>query len=298
MPRCAFLTMPNPDGYVIDDALAYAPLRALGWDVEAVPWRGTVVDWTAFDVVVIRSPWDYHHDPDAFLAVLGEIARAGVRLENDLDLVRWNLQKTYLRDLADRGVPIVPTVWRAGLAAGGLAPLFDEVGGDEVVVKPVVGAGASGAFRLDRSGVAVWAAEVEAYYAGRALMAQRFVPAVVAEGEFSLFYFNGAHSHTILKKPKPGDFRVQEEHGGLLRAVPAEPALHAAGARVLDALGTTPLYVRADFVRADADDTFWLMELELIEPSLYFRLDPASPVRFAEALDACWRGKTTASMPA
>jgi hypothetical protein len=284
--RCAFLTMTDPRGYVIDDERAYEPLRALGWSVEAVPWSRPGVAWDAYDLVVIRSTWDYYRDLEGFLGVLAEIERRGVLLENELPLVRWNLRKTYLRDLAARGVTTVPTVWRQRLARGELADVFDEVASDEVVIKPVVGANAEGAFRLDRQALVTRAGEVEAYYAGRALLAQPLARAVLDEGEYSLFYFNGEHSHTILKTPQSGDFRVQEEHGGDIRAVAADAGLSAAGRAALAALDRAPLYLRADFVRANDGGSYWLMELELVEPSLYLRMDPEAPGRFARALDA------------
>ncbi len=285
MRHCAFLTMAEPEGYVIDDEHAYEPLRALGWQVEAVPWNRPGVAWGDYELVVIRSTWDYHHDPQAFLAVLAEIARR-VRLENRLDLVHWNLRKTYLRDLAARGVPIVPTVWRDRLGAGDLERLLETVPGEEAVLKPVVGANAEGAFRLDRRNASERAAEVEEYFSDRALMAQPFARAVLEEGEYSLFYFGGEHSHTILKTPRPEDFRVQEEHGGIIRAVRAGAALRAAGAAALAAVGDAPLYLRADFVRSGGGGAFWLLEPELIERSLDLRMDPEAPARFARALDA------------
>lgn len=95
------------------------------------------------------------------------------------------------------------------------------------------------------------AGELNAYYADRALLAQPFLPAIVTAGEFSLFYFNGAFSHTILKLPKAADFRVQEEHGGAIRAAETDAALRDAGDAALRAIGTVPLYARADFVRAN-----------------------------------------------
>lgn len=285
VPRVAFLTLDHPEKYVIDDALAHAPLAALGWAVDDVPWRRAGVDWGSYDAVVIRSPWDYHHDPEGFLRVLEGIEASGTRLHNALPLVRWNLRKTYLRDLAARGVPTIPTVWRDRLTPGSLAAVLAEVGTEEAVVKPVVSATAVGAFRLDAASAAARAGEVEAYYADRALLAQPLAHAVLEEGEYSLFYFNGAHSHTILKTPRTGDFRVQEEHGGRLRLVEAEPALREAADRALAAIGDEPpLYARADLVRANDGGAFWLMELELIEPSLYLRLDPGAPARFARAL--------------
>ncbi|HEX6964124.1 MAG TPA: hypothetical protein VF175_19810 [Lacipirellula sp.] len=291
MKRCAFLTMENPAGFVIDDQLAYEPLRELGWDVEAVPWTSRGAAWSAYDAVVIRSTWDYTAAPQAFLAALAEIEQAGTPLYNDLSLVRWNLDKRYLRDLAQRGVPIVPTLWREQLCDGELSRLFDELGAEEIVVKPVVGAGASGAFRLDRRSLtAELTAEVERYYADRALMAQPFLQAIVTEGEYSLFYFNGRYSHAILKTPRPGDFRVQEEYGSEIRRVTADAKLRAAADGAVGALGKAVLYARADLVRSGSGDGFWLMELELVEPSLYLRMDEEAPRRFAEAIDDRMRG--------
>jgi hypothetical protein len=285
MQRCAFLTLDDPADYVIDDELVYEPLRALGWIVEAVPWRTPRMAWERFDAIVIRSPWDYQDDPDVFLGVLEQIERTGAPLFNPLGLVRWNLRKSYLRDLASRGIPVVPTIWRDQLSAGDLVRVFAEIGTDEVVVKPVVSANADGAFRLTGQSAARRAPEVEAYYADRPLMAQPFVQAVTDEGEFSLFYFNGEYSHAVLKTPKADDFRVQEEHGGLIQPIDPGHILRMLGEGVLDALGSRPLYARADFVRQNRREAFWLMELELIEPALYFRMDPDAPARFAHALD-------------
>lgn len=269
----------------MDDHLAFAPLSRLGWSVDSVPWRRDGVDWASYDAVVIRSTWDYAKEPDVFLAVLTEITRSGAPLFNPLDLVKWNLRKTYLRDLGNRGVSIVPTVWRERLGRGELQGLLDKSGSNEIVVKPVVGASAHGAFRVSAVTSPREVAEIEAYYAERALMAQPFLHAIPTEGEFSLFYFNGEYSHAILKRPKALDFRVQEEHGGSNTAVVAAPALLEAGAFVLSALDETPLYARVDFVRANDARNFWLMELELTEPSLYLRMDSAAPERFARALN-------------
>lgn len=279
MRRCAFLTTDRLDGFVTYDRLLVEPLARRGWTVDEVPWRAAA-DWDAYEVVVIRSPWDYQRDPDAFLAVLETIDRSKARLENPLDLVRWNLRKTYLRDLDARGLPIVPTRWLDRLAPADLPTLFDGLG-DEIVVKPVVGANADDTFRLRSDSRPD---EALATFAERPCMVQPFVRAVVDEGEFSLFHFGGAYSHAILKAPAAGDFRVQEEHGGRIRAVAPEPALRALADGAVDSLGLAPLYARTDFVRLGSG--FALMEVELIEPSLYFSYDPASPERFAEAFAA------------
>ncbi|HSR53210.1 MAG TPA: hypothetical protein VLV83_20490, partial [Acidobacteriota bacterium] len=261
--------------------------RALGWQVESVPWRTRGVPWDEFEAVVIRSPWDYQDDPEAFLDVLAEIERSQAELFNSLDLIRWNLSKTYLRDLEGRGVATVPTLWQDGLQSGDLDRIFDQVGADEIVLKPLISANADGAFRLNRQTPAERIAQAQAYYSRRPFLAQPFLRSVVDEGEFSLFYFNGEYSHCILKTPKPRDFRVQEEHGGDIRAAQPEQSLLSSAQQVLDALQSPPLYARADLVRCNADDNtpFRLMELELIEPSLYLRMDPDAPARFAQALN-------------
>ena len=277
--------MDSLDDFIVYDELAIPYLNALGWTVDEVSWRAEA-DWSQYEVVVIRSPWDYQDEPEAFLEALERIASA-TRLENGLDVVRWNLDKTYLRDLADRGVPVVPTGWLDRLSPYMVSELFDAFSVEEIVVKPTVSANADGTFRLhredtDRQLEAVAALE------GRAVMVQPFVPSVVDEGEYSVFAFNGEISHTILKTPASGDFRVQEEHGGRVLTVEPEPSLIAAAdlalAAVTEIAGQTLLYARADLVRWDGG---WVvMEMELIEPSLYFAHGEGSAEHFAQALDA------------
>jgi glutathione synthase/RimK-type ligase-like ATP-grasp enzyme len=288
MPRCAFLTMENLHSYVSDDALAYAPLRTLGWHVEAVPWRRPVADWSSFDAVIIRSTWDYQHAPQAFLSVLGQIQRSGAHLENALDLVKWNVNKTYLGDLERRGVPIVPTVWGSDIGPVDEHAILRRLGTDEVVLKPVIGASADHAYRLT-SGSAGWS-EAAAAFEQRQYLAQPFLRQIVDEGEYSLFFFGGELSHTVLKTPKIPDFRVQEEYGGVIRAVSASRGLVSAAERVIVAIGKVPLYARVDLVRLE-EGVYGLMELELIEPSLYFRMDANAPERFAQALHSRIRSR-------
>jgi hypothetical protein len=282
MHRAAFLTLAEQGDFVIDDELAHAPLARRGWQVETVPWNRPGVNWGSYDLVAIRSTWDYQHRADAFLSTLAAIEASGARLENPLEIVRWNMQKTYLRDLAARGVRVVPTIWRDRLRHGELGALFEETQSMEAVIKPVMSGNAQGAWRLDRAGAVAHATEIETYYADRALMMQPFEPAILSEGEFSLLYFNGEFSHGILKVPKPGDFRVQEEHGSEIRSITPEPALLAAGNAAIDAIGKKLLYARADLVRHG--DEFRVMELELVEPALYLRMNQGAPDRFADAV--------------
>lgn len=283
MRRIAFLTLAERGDFVVDDELAVEPLARRGVAVETVPWNEAGADWKRYELAVIRSTWDYQHHAEQFLATLAAIERVS-RLCNSLATVRWNMQKTYLRELAARGVPTVPTIWRDRLAPRGLLPLFDEAGADEVVIKPVMGGNAQGAWRLDRERARRLSEQIESYFAARPLMMQPFEQAIPVEGEYSLIYFGGRLSHAVRKVPKAGDFRVQEEHGADILALEPEPALRAAGEAAMAAIGETLLYGRADLVRYEHG--FRVMELELVEPALYLRMDAGAPERFATAIAA------------
>jgi hypothetical protein len=281
--RIAFLSLSDPTGWVIDDELAVLPLARRGIKVDTVPWNRPGVDWGRYELVVIRSTWDYQHHADDFLRTLESIEER-TRLENSSAIARWNLRKSYLLDLAAKGIETVPTFWREGLQPGELLPLFEALRSEEAVIKPVLSGTAQGAWRLDSKRVHEHADEIEAYYASRPLMLQPFERGIVEEGEYSMMYFNGAHSHTILKVPKRGDFRVQEEHGSTVSHVEPERALLAAGDAAMAAVGRKLLYARVDFVRSG--DAFRLMELELVEPAIYLRTEPGAPERFADAVAA------------
>jgi hypothetical protein len=281
MRQCAFLTLESREGWVMDDDLAQEPLRALGWEVTTLPWSRPGVDWSRFEAVVIRSTWDYYKRLDEFLAVLETVDRSGARLANPLETVRWNVRKTYLRDLENRGLPVVPTVWETSPDEGRIRGLFGELTTDEIVLKPVVSASAHDTFRLRRDSDL---SGLPALFAGREVMVQPFLASIVDEGEYSLFYFDGELSHTILKSPKDQDFRVQEEHGGFIRPADPPSPLPDLGRSIVEALPERPLYARVDLVRHPPGTAgFVLMELELVEPSLYFRIVPGSAERFARA---------------
>jgi hypothetical protein len=151
-------------------------------------------------------------------------------------------------------------------------------------VKPTVGANADDTFRISSQDADTDRDRALGVFAQRELMVQPFVDSIVSTGEYSLFYFAGEYSHSILKTPKTSDFRVQEEHGGVIRAIAPSDELVQAATRVMRALDEVPLYARVDLVRLP-DGTLALIELELIEPSLYLSYDSAAPERFADALD-------------
>ena len=284
MKNCAFLTLDHRGDYVIDDEHAVEPLARLGWNVATVSWRQKEIPWGDFDAVIIRSTWDYWNDVPAFLDTLAVIDRE-TRLMNPLEIVHWNLAKTYLADLQDQGVGIVPTLWPEMIQADSFEAFFAQLGSDELVIKPVIGANGEDAYRVSRNDPEDTLAPIVACFRNRRAMVQRFMPQILSEGEHSLFFFNGEFSHAILKTPAESEFRSQEERGAEIRPVNPPERLLYRGLQALAALSSVPLYARADFVRNDEGDHL-VMELELIEPSLYLRTDPQAPERFARAVNA------------
>jgi glutathione synthase/RimK-type ligase-like ATP-grasp enzyme len=285
MPRIALLTLEDRAGFVFDDELALAECTRRGWDAQEIPWTRADITWTDFDLVIVRTTWDYFHRPTEFLEVLRTIESSGARLENPRNVIEWNLDKRYLRELEAAGVPIVPSVWGHGGDATVFTGLFTALHDTEIVLKPTVSAGAKDTFRLRAPLSAERAIALADTFADRDWFAQPFVRSVVTEGEYSVFYFNGAFSHACQKVPKPGDFRVQEEHGGDIRRITVPDDVRAVSDRVIAAIAPAPLQARVDLVRL-ANGTLGLMELELIEPSLYLRTDPSAPRNFVDAVDA------------
>ncbi|WP_054979672.1 RimK family alpha-L-glutamate ligase [Pseudoalteromonas sp. P1-9] len=291
MKKCAFLSMDCLDEFEVYDELVEPYLNELGFSVDTVSWRNTGVDWEQYEMVVIRTPWDYQDAPEAFLSVLEQIENSQAELQNTLDIVRWNIDKIYLQELGELGVRLIPTKWQNRLddtqiTKAQIESFFSEFDTQEIIIKPRISANADNTFWL-KVNQHVELADLNNTFKERDFMVQPFVPEVVKNGEYSLFYFNGEYSHAILKTPKQNDFRVQEEHGGSLTSITPDASLLEAAKKCMIAIQrvhTMPLYARLDLVKFDGE--FCLMEAELIEPSLYFNMDEQSPKRFANAIKA------------
>jgi glutathione synthase/RimK-type ligase-like ATP-grasp enzyme len=242
--------------------------RAVVWDDPSVPWE-------SFDAIVLRSCWDYHLRIDEFTAWLARLEAIGARVVNPAAMVRWNLDKRYLRGLA---VPTVSTVWLEPHERVELALLLRSRGWRRAVVKPAISASAFGTFVTTGDDQA----RVDELLAHSPLLVQPFIDEVVTHGEWSLIYFNGVLSHTVVKRPRQGDFRVQSELGATTTLTPAPPELRVQADAALGAAPDRPTYARVDGVMIDG--VFTLMELELIEPVLFLGMHDGSAARFAKAL--------------
>jgi glutathione synthase/RimK-type ligase-like ATP-grasp enzyme len=266
----------DPDQPALTDALA-----ARGVAAAPTGWDDPTVDWSAFDLVVVRSTWDYPERLDAFLG-WAEHVSAVSRLANPAAVLRWNTDKRYLAQLSGAGLPVVPTRWVEPGAAF-------ELPTGELVVKPAVSVGSRDTARYRPDEAAVARAHVERLGgAGRVAMIQPYVPSVDAEGETALLWLGGAFSHAIRKGPllRPGAEPVEGLFApeDISARVPSAAEL-AVAERVLDAVPGGPgalLYARVDLVASPAGPL--VLELELTEPSLFLTYDEGAAGRLADAV--------------
>ena len=224
-----------------DDRLLAAALARRGFRPVPALWDDPDLRWVEHDAVVLRSCWDYHYRADAFRRWLDRLEREGARVYNRLGTVRWNMRKTYLRDLEAAGVPVTGTVWVAAGSASTLREIAHRTGWDTLVVKPTVSASAFETWLVERGGAAADEERFARLLGERDLMVQPFLPAVVAEGELSLVFISGRFSHAVRKRAKAGDFRVQEEHGGTAEREEVAPDLVRQAARALAVAPEPPL---------------------------------------------------------
>jgi glutathione synthase/RimK-type ligase-like ATP-grasp enzyme len=270
---CRDLPVDDGDRPLLDDALARVGLEAAWWS-----WDDPGVDWSATRLAVLRMTWDYPGRLREFLDWLDR-ASAATEVCNPPSVVVPNADKRYLLDLTARGLPVVPSLVTPGGRSGwGDVPEAALAAGwDQVVVKPVVGSGARGSYRAPAATLVATSPEPTG-----PVLVQPFVAEVATRGETSLIFVDGSLSHAVRKVPASGDYRVQEHLGGRTAAVDADPDEVAVAMACLATLAEPLLYARVDLVRWQGDPH--LMELELIEPSLYLRADPSAADRFARAI--------------
>ena len=284
LPTCA-----NLPGWEVDDAPLHAALRARGAAVSLPVWDDPAVDWAAFDAVLIRSTWDYQEKLPAFLGWAARVAAAS-RLLNPLEVVRWNTHKTYLRDLEAAGAHITPTIWLEQGSAPDLSALLAERGWGRAFLKPMVGATARETLRFsaDADGLQDASAHLARLLPAEGMMLQPYMARVETEGEFSVIVIDGQVTHSVQKIPTPGDYRVQDDFGASDRPVSLPTSDVSFALKVLELARDRfddLLYARVDFLR-DAVGRPCLNEVELVEPSLFFRHAPAAAETLADALIA------------
>lgn len=282
MPDVALVTYAELPDLNPDDHPLRAELGARGARVHAVRWDEPSVDWCGFDVVVLRSSWDYHRRPAEFRNWLGRLEHVGARLWNPAAVVRWNMDKAYLRDLQAAGVAVPDTLWIEPGRAPDLAGLVASRPWKRAVVKPRISLSAHDTWITDRDVAARDQERFAQLVAERGALVQEFVPEVTDAGELSLVHVGGRFSHAVCKRAGPGDFRVQHQYGGSVVPVVASAAARAGAEQALARVPGAWLYARVDGV--ERDGCLMVMELELIEPELFLVWSREAVVRFTEAI--------------
>lgn len=256
----------RPDAFEHD--LQLAALRdglAGRAQVTEIDWQAPLEQFTRFDLAILGTPWDYTEHKDAFVARLEALEAAGVKVCNSPEVVRWNADKRYLRELEQRGAASIPTLWPDAPDENAVAAAFAHFDCERVVVKRRVGAGAIGQESFTRGDP-----RLTGWRMDQPALIQPFLPAIQAEGELSFIFVSGRFSHALIKRARSGDYRIQSLYGGTEVTLDPSPSDRTTAESIMAMLPFTapPLYARIDMVRLDSGELA-VIEAELIEPYLY-----------------------------
>jgi hypothetical protein len=282
MRRIAFVTYQALPTLSASDQLVLPYLHQSDVATVAVAWDDPSIGWATFDAVILRSCWDYHLRPTAFRTWLMQLESQGVRVWNAVPVVRWNMDKQYLHDLHQTGVAIPPSRWFDHEAVVDLHAILGTEGWSRVVIKP----------RISATAHHTWVATARTLQADQrtlnqllqqgGVLIQPFIDEIVTQGEWSLIYFDKHYSHAVVKRPKNGDFRVQDDFGGTVDVGQPVPALLDQAQAIMDILPDRVLYTRLDAVVRDGQ--LMVMEVELIEPFLFLDRAADAAQHFATAI--------------
>jgi len=266
-----------------EDRILSEAFAARGIQVSRVDWADAKIDWHGFDAIVIRQTWDYFERLDEFRAWLDRV-EACTRVINPVEVIRWNCDKRYLLDLDAAGVPTVPTiVIEQRKTAPGLGTLLARHGFSDAVVKPAVSGAGRETYRVRRDEAPGLESTWNRLVAEESMLLQPFMPAIVERGEVSLVVIDGEVTHAVRKIAADGEFRVQDDHGGTVQPHEPRDCEVAVASGALAAAPGAVSYARVDLV--ESQDGPRVMELELIEPELFFRQHSEAAMGLAVAVD-------------
>lgn len=265
-----------------EDALATEALKAEGFTVHRTYWDNPTYDWSKTDFVLFRATWDYFNRYEEFIDWLKRASRV-TRFINSFELVKWNLDKHYLRDLEAKGVRILPTTFIETGEKKTLQELVTETHWGELILKPAISGAARHTYKINAAAADEHEGVFRSLIANEAMLLQEFQSSILAKGEVTFVLFGGTYSHAVLKKAKPGDFRVQDDFGGTLHDYTPTPQEILLAEQVLAACETQPVYARVDFIW-NKNDELCVSEVELIEPELWLRKHPSSAAQLAKAV--------------
>ncbi len=265
-----------------DDELLRKALGKVGLTSVRVNWAQRDIDWSKFRCAVFRTTWDYYDRISEFTSWL-KLIEQQTRLCNDSSIIWWNLDKHYLTDLESKGIPVVPSRFIESGESANLSRLLDEAGWKEAIIKPCISGTARHTYRVNPRNADTIQNIVQPLLAKESFMLQPFLSDIQSSGEYTLMIIDGRFTHAVRKTPKAGDFRVQDDHGGAVHPCNPSEKQIALAERTMAACEPAPVYGRVDMVRDNTGD--WaVMELELIEPELWLREQPAAAENLARAI--------------
>lgn len=254
-----------------------------GLSIERVVWNDPAVDWGNYTVAILKSPWDYTEHIAAFQQWLAQLESLGIKLMNPYNKVRWNLDKHYLQEIADEGLPVISSLYLEKGSLLDLEELMTSFNVGKLIIKPCISAGARHTYVLTADNLADHQEQINKLLKEESFLVQPFMEEIFG-GEWSFIFFNGIYSHCLLKVPQNGEFRVQHYYGGSVD-VPQTAEKHILEAKAyVDHFAAGCLYARVDGLIVNG--SLKLMELELIEPYLFLNTHPQALENYFQALSA------------
>lgn len=281
MKNVALVTHSAEPELTADDAHLLDPLARLDITAHAVPWDRPC-NWEQFDLIVLRSTWDYHQTLNEFKEWIKSLDSKGLHVQNPAKLMLWNTDKHYLLDLKAQGFNVMEGIIVEQDKPISLADTLQQNDWDDAVFKPVISASAFLTHRTSRATAESDQKVFEEALEHSAVLVQPFAEEVCAEGEWSLIFFDSIFSHAILKTPKDGEFRTQPRLGGQAANTTPPPHLISEAEKIVKSLPQQPLYARVDGI--NSQNRLKIMELELIEPALWISTSTEAPTRMATAI--------------
>lgn len=267
---------------LLEDRLLKEAIEKKGFKVERKSWDDKNFNWSSTRYVIFRTTWDYFDRFPEFSVWLDRIQKE-TRLINPKELILWNIDKHYLGDLANNGIPIPPTRFIEKGDTLSLKEHLRDLSWEKFILKPVVSGAARHTYLFTSDTVANIDPIFQELIQNESMMLQEFQENIYSKGEIALMIFGGKYSHAVLKRAKEGDFRVQDDFGGTLHDhTPNEKEIEIAE-RCIQSCPFMPIYARVD-IMWDNNGNPVVGELEMIEPELWFRRDPDSADRLAEAI--------------
>ncbi|RZK39622.1 MAG: hypothetical protein EOO90_18050 [Pedobacter sp.] len=263
-----------------DSLISY--LQEKDFTIDKVIWNDAEVIWENYDLVVLKSPWDYFNLIDKFYAWLNDLQNRKITLLNPIEIVKWNANKNYLSDIDAQGLKIAPCLFLKTGEKVELEQYFKKLGVEKLIVKPVVSGGSKNTFKVTLTNLEEVNVKLNKLLENEEFIVQPFLEEVERNGEWSFIFFGGKFSHALIKKAKAGDFRVQHSHGGTIHPQTPSIELIETAKEYVDHFAKDCLYARVDGVFVN--DEFLLMELELIEPYLFLDTDSKSLENYHKAL--------------